>query len=193
MGDPTQYFDLELFARCPADYRPSRFFTRYLRSLLPPYFAEEADRLTDRTGVNFLQLWAWEAARLAETAGIPESLGDIGNYAGSAHDLLLGATARIADVYRSAYLRAVAWFRHAALIDEDDYIERSLKLCPAEPSSWDIEPQARPEWWPTASGLVRRSTHSRSGSGASRWWTRNPREAACWQPREPSSHLRNEN
>jgi hypothetical protein len=152
MSDPSQYFDLELFAKCPPDYRPSRFFTRYLRSFLSPYFADTADRLTERTGVDFVRVWGWETARLAEACGIPERLGDVGQYTWSSGDSLLGATSKIGEAYRSAFLRVLAWLKHADLVDDNTYIEYSLKLCPVEPSSWDIEPQAPPEWWPRASG-----------------------------------------
>lgn len=148
--DPNQYFDLNLFASCPPAYSPRRFFTRYQRSIVPPYFSSIADRLTRQTGVDFVRLWGWESARLMEAHGLRETVGDVGNYTYFSGNSLIGATSRTGDVYRTAFLRTVAWFRHAALIDENEYVEYSLKLCPVDPSLWEIEPLPQPDWWPRA-------------------------------------------
>jgi len=84
--------------------------------------------------------------------GLSEEVGDVGNYASGSYDNLLnGATSRIAEVYRSAFLRTVAWFRLSGLIDQNDYIEYSLKMCPIDASIWEIESQSVPEWWPKVS------------------------------------------
>lgn len=149
---PDQYSDLNAFANCPSSYTPPLFFSRYLRAFLPPYFADTAERIGKQSNVDFTQLWGWESARLMACEGISEVVGDVGNYAsGSYHNYLNGATSMIAEVYRSAFLRTVAWFRLSGLIDRNDYIEYSLKMCPVDPSIWEIESQSAPSWWPRVS------------------------------------------
>lgn len=150
--EADQYSDLNAFANCPSGYTPPLFFFRYLRAFLPPCFADSAERIGKQSNVDFTQLWGWESARLMAYEGVPEVVGDVGNYAsGSYHNYLNGATSRIAEVYRSAFLRTVAWFRLSGLIDQNDYIEYSLKMCPIDPSIWEIESESVPAWWPKVS------------------------------------------
>lgn len=150
---PDQYSDLDKFANCPSNYIPPLFFRRYLRAFLPPYFADTAERISAQTNLDFIQLWAWESYRLIETEGLSETLGDVSYYVSGFRDgQLNGATSRIGEVYRSAFLRTVAWFRLGGWISEDDYVEYSLTVCPIDASIWEISPQAVPDWWPNVSG-----------------------------------------
>lgn len=145
--------DLNTFAACPSSYSPSLFFSRYLRAFLPPYFADTAERIGGECGVDFVKLWGWESARLMAREGISEAVGDVQYYASRTDGSALnGATSRIADVYRSAFLRTLAWLKLTGLIGQNDYVEYSLKILPIDPSIWEIESQPIPEWWPKVCG-----------------------------------------
>jgi hypothetical protein len=87
-----------------------------------------------------------------EREGLSETLGDIAHYvSGYRESCLNGATSRIGEVYRSAFLRTVAWLELSGLIDQNEYAEYSLKMCPIDPSIWEIASQSVPEWWPRVS------------------------------------------
>src|SRR6266404_2059340 len=76
---PSSYSNLELFAECPATYKASRFFNRYLTAFLPSHYSEVGKKLS-RRGFDFFQLWAWDSDLLMRMMQISEKVGDVGNY-----------------------------------------------------------------------------------------------------------------
>jgi hypothetical protein len=145
-----KYRELQVLAECPTTYVPPLFFTRYRRAFLPPYFADTAEKISEKTTVNFTQLWGWEWERLMKSLKIPEELGDVSSYTGGPgrKGNLAGASSRVAEVFKSGFLRCVAWFHLQRLLSKEDFIEYSMKVCPIDLSLWDIKTGAPPEWWP---------------------------------------------
>ena len=78
----AKYRELQVLAGCPSTYTPPLFFTRYCRAFLPPYFADTADKISEKTKINFTQLWGWECERLMTSLSISQETGDVSSYTG---------------------------------------------------------------------------------------------------------------
>src|SRR2546430_12298078 len=99
-------YALERLEQCPSSFAPSSFFMEYIRSFLPPIYMEEALNLSQRQGLNFVQVWAWESGNLMAESGLREELGQVERYLGRRHEPRpTGASVRLSEVYRSAFLR----------------------------------------------------------------------------------------
>jgi hypothetical protein len=145
-----KYRELQVLAACPSPYTPPLFFTRYRRAFIPPYFADTAEEISQKTRVNFTQLWGWECERLMKSLAIPEEIGDTSSYTGGPgrKGNLVGASSRVAEAFKSGFLRCVAWFHLQGLLSKEDFVEYSMKVCPIDLSLWDIRTAAPPDWWP---------------------------------------------
>jgi hypothetical protein len=58
-----------------------------------------------------------------------------------------GASFHLSEIYRSAFLRALAWFHQLRKISEFDYAMYSARTCPVDLSCWEIKTKDVPEWW----------------------------------------------
>ena len=155
MNPECKYSNLERLAACPLQYRPSEFFTDHITGFLAPIYLEEARRISRITRIDVVQLWAWESSNLLHDSGVTEVLGEYPEYfrGPTLEDApLVGASSRISEVYKSAFLRTLAWLRMAGRIDETEFIENTLMACPIEPSLWEVEPAPPPAWWPRLGG-----------------------------------------
>ena len=145
-----KYGDLQVLAECSSTYTPSLFFTRYRRAFIPSYFADTAEKISEKTKVNFTQLWGWECERLMKSLTISEEVGDVSSYTGGPgrKGNLYGASSRVAEVFKSSFLRCIAWFYVQRLLPKEEFIEYSMSVCPIDLSLWDIATGAAPDWWP---------------------------------------------
>ena len=145
-----KYRDLQVLAGCSSAYTPSQFFTRYRRAFIPPYFADTAEKISEKTKVNFTQLWGWECERLMKSLAIPEEVGDVSSYTfrPGRNANLPGASSTAAEVLKSSFLRCAAWFYLQRLLSKEEFVEYSLKVLPIDLSLWDITTGGPPDWWP---------------------------------------------
>ena len=145
----AKYRELQVLAGCPSTYTPPLFFTRYCRAFLPPYFADTADKISEKTKINFTQLWGWECERLMTSLSISQETGDVSSYTGGGRrGNLAGASSAVSEVFKSSFLRCTAWFHLQGLLSREEFIVYSIKLCPIDLSLWDIQTSAPPDWWP---------------------------------------------
>lgn len=136
----------------PEDFTPSQFFEKYITNFLPPIYKTEALRIERRHGIPFTRHWAYEWEMILKDMNkkpSPEALYFRGrqeyqHY--SAVDLVLS------EVYRSAYLRALAWALSTNAIALHDATYLAAKTCPIDPVLWKVKPIARPDWWPQVPG-----------------------------------------
>lgn len=148
----NSYRDLARFERFDTKYRQSEFFTEYISTFLPPIYLMRMQRLSQKLGRNLVAAWAWESQNLAKEAGVEERLRDFGYFLGGNHNpALIGAASKLSEVYRSAYLRVLAWLRTRDDISEEAFVSHSLFTAPADISMLAISPGAPPKWWPKIS------------------------------------------
>lgn len=143
------YIGLERLGQCPAGFAPSEFFMDYIRSFLPPIYMDVAQSLSQKQQLDFVQVWAWESSNLLAECGLREELGQVVQYFGRLHEPRpVGTSVRISEVYRSAFLRTLAWFRQLGKLEETDFWEETARACPVDLSLWQIQCVTPPFWWP---------------------------------------------
>ena len=151
----TRYHDLERLACFPRDFSPSEFFLDYIRSFLPPIYFGTAQNLSRKYRVDFLEVWAWESSNLMKELSFKEELGEYGSYLGrESKPMVMGASVHLSEVYRSAFIRTLAWFHMIGGIPDDVYFGQTLRNTPIDLSLWDIGTNAPPKWWPVLSRPV---------------------------------------
>jgi hypothetical protein len=150
----SPYANIERMAGFPPQYTPSRFFSKYSSAFLPPVYRDIAHKLSSKK-VNFLNMWAWESENIRQELKFDERLGDIQHYDTREHSHP-GISYRMSEVYRSAFLRTLAWFHMAGDLSDNAFRELSTMTVPIDLSLWEISAQSAPKWWP-------RFTRSRPG------------------------------
>src|SRR6266496_610609 len=139
------------FAQIANDYEIHIFFSRYVRSFVPPWFDETAAEIQRNTGRDFKRIWGWAFDQFMNATNSAYELGTVGRYSfGLYGDMALGATSRISEIYRTSFVSTVDWFARQGWLDESFAAEYCLKICPLDPSLWEIGYSSKPEWWPNA-------------------------------------------
>jgi hypothetical protein len=141
----SQYYKLDRFLEFPLGYTPSKDFRKFVRAFLAPIYFDSATLL----GQQFIAMWAWESANLSKQLNIEEEIGDAHRFAHRHLEYTIpGTSFRLSEVYRTAFMRTLAWFRQLDRIREIDFVRESLRTCPTDLSFWDLESQDLPNWWP---------------------------------------------
>ena len=134
----------------PASFKIDSFFTEYVESFLPPIYAKYADKVQQRTGLPFRQQWAYEWKALVDELGITPSRAALDFWMTHLPERFAMMDSRMSDVYRSAYLRTLAWALSTRILPISDALYFTIQTCPVDFGLWRVEPGARPTWWPTA-------------------------------------------
>lgn len=132
----------------PSDFEADDFFQKYARNFLPPVYKDTADNITRRTGEPFTKQWAWEWHRLLDaTATEPDArVMDCRGRPDSEHYITVDF--RLSEIYRSAYLRALAWAICSEVLPENHALILAARCCPVDLALWQVRARARPAWWP---------------------------------------------
>lgn len=134
----------------PEDYEPDAFFTKYATAFLPPIYATWADSITQRYQAPFSQQWAYEWSALVVATGVRKSDGPL-HFRGMQHsDHYVAFDTLMSEVYRSAFLRALAWAAHRSVLPVEEAKHLAMKACQLDLGLWLVDPVTRPAWWPTA-------------------------------------------
>jgi hypothetical protein len=133
-----------------SDYQPPQFFTDYVRNFVPPIYDMWATKIEQRTGIPFRRQWAYEWDLLSFRLAVPRSTSSL-NYWLSENSYKLPHCAPdpwMSEVYRSAFLRALAWVTVRGELTRDAAILLAADTCPIDLDLWMVRPSRRPEWWP---------------------------------------------
>jgi len=142
--DPTGWYT----EAAPREYVPDPFFAKYARTFLPPLYTHHADRITRVMRIPFSPQWAFEWDHLVESVGVPKSEGPL-HFHGTEHrDHYSVFDTAMSEVYRSAFLRALAWAVAESALPAEVALRFALQSCDLDAVLWSIEPVARPSWWP---------------------------------------------
>jgi hypothetical protein len=149
MIDDTSCKDLNRFDAFPQDYSYPKNFPAFVKAFLAPIYFDSAMSLTQKYSIPFTQAWAWESYRLMNDLNIKEEYGEPQRFAHRLHDWTIpGASFQLSEVYRSAFMRTLAWFRRLGKISSLDYATHSLRTCPVDLSLWELKSREIPNWWP---------------------------------------------
>jgi hypothetical protein len=145
----TDCFQLERLALFPTDFQLPRLFREHVSSYMAPIYFETATEISHEFDIRFLHTWAWEAENLMREHGWSESAGGARSYATNSRKLTIpGASFRLSEIYKTAFLRTLAWFYKKGEIDIVTFQRNSMRFLPVDLSLWEVGTQARPTWWP---------------------------------------------
>lgn len=135
----------------PQEYRIKDFFEKYSRSYVPPIYAIRAEKLEQQHGFPFLRSWAYEWDLLVQKTQTKLSHNPLDFWLGhkAESDDYAYADSQISELYKSAYLRTLAKMVAARHIASSSALYLAIHDCPVDLDLWILEPNKKPEWWPT--------------------------------------------
>jgi hypothetical protein len=143
------YRDLNKFADFSKDYSLPKDFRKFVRAFLAPIYFDSAASLDRKYSIPFTKAWAWESQRIMTELGVEEEYGEAMRFAHRRNDWSIpGASFQLSEIYRSAFVRTLAWFHQQRKLSELDYATHSTRTCPVDLSLWEIKSRDLPEWWP---------------------------------------------
>jgi hypothetical protein len=132
----------------PDEFTPSQFFDKYKTAFVPPMYAFRARRIESRTLNALTRQWAFEYQCILEEIGLRESEDGL-RFRGRQHEEHYGAfNSILSEVYRSGYLRALAWAVTRGHTTEAVARELAAEACPVNIDLWRVRLSSTPPWWP---------------------------------------------
>lgn len=133
----------------PDSYRPSEFFLKHVTGFLAPIYIENAKKISEWTGKDFIKQWAYTANEIMEQCGFREEANEVMHFYGRRNSpILTGMSSNISEVYRSAFLRVLQYYYDQGNVPKTFYLRYSYQTLPVELSFWKVKPQRCPDWWP---------------------------------------------
>lgn len=132
----------------PAPYTVNEFFDKHISSFLAPIYLSRAEIIEKNTLRNFKRQWAYTAEEMMRSIGLKEDA-EVLDFLGDHNSpSLAGMSTTLSEVYRSAFLRALQYYRDQGLIPVDVYLKYAYATLPIELSYWKVKPTRAPAWWP---------------------------------------------
>jgi hypothetical protein len=135
----------------PGDFTPDSFFEKYATNFLPPiYYEFWITEIEQRTRLPVRLQCAYEWQCIIDETGTELSRNPLdfwqNRQEGKEHHVSVDT--KMSEVYRSAYLRALAWTVTQKRMTQRDASFLAAQACPIDLELWQLNPTARPEWWP---------------------------------------------
>jgi len=133
----------------PKDFVPSNFFQKYCTNYLPPIYETHARHIEQKYGIPFYKHWAFEWKTILENIDRKPSSEPLHFWGRQEYEHYEAIDFLLSEVYRSAYLRTLAWTVAQNVFREENATYLAIETCPIDPSLWRIRSQPKPQWWPT--------------------------------------------
>jgi hypothetical protein len=133
----------------PRDFRPDPFFARYVKNFLPPAYVDRVRFLEQQSSLPTWKQWSYEWHLAMKRLNLTPSRRELDDWHRRFPDgeRYAGVDMMLSEVYRSAYLRMLAWARNQGIPSAVlQYF--SAITCPVDLDLWKVAPQRKPEWWP---------------------------------------------
>lgn len=149
----------------PDNYLGDPFFNKFITGFLPPIYDYWAKHIEKEEGFSFHKQWEYEWITFINQLGITPSVIPMDHFWGAKTNGLRYSAidTEMSEVYRSAFLRALAYTLEHGFISEDNALFLAAEICPIDLELWRISPEIRPDWWPKES-MVQRQTDSAIGT-----------------------------
>ena len=134
----------------PDGFQGDPFFLKYIKMFVPPIYSDNAHAIGQLEKIHFFQQWSFEWQQLVAELGAEPSADSfhIHGYDDSEHYVAFDT--KLSEVYRSAYLRSLAWAIAEQHLSSEEAVEYGLIACPSDIGLWYLKPGPRPDWWPQA-------------------------------------------
>jgi hypothetical protein len=136
----------------PESFTPRPFFGKYVCNFLPPIYESWAGEIEQRMLIPFRRQWAYEWEVVLQRCPFELSLSSLNYWLGhqEADARCIALDTPLSEVYRSAYLRALAWAVDSRGMDRDVASFWAAETVPVDLELWPLLPRARPDWWPVS-------------------------------------------
>ncbi|MGA2148843.1 MAG: hypothetical protein ABSH49_28205 [Bryobacteraceae bacterium] len=141
------------------------FFLRYAESFVPPVYLVRARHIDNKYSPGFLTQWAFEWTRLVELTEFKLRRPYIDFWTRQDDDHLGCLDLPLSEVYRSAFLRSLAWAAVERAMPRSDALWLAAQTCPIDLGLWRVPPGKQPGGWPKC-GVVRDSVDTLPGEVA---------------------------
>jgi hypothetical protein len=132
----------------PPDFEGGSYFEKYKAWHVPPILADNLTRLERASGLPFRQHWAFEWMSLRDKLAIRCT--DYPHYFDNFADVRAGITGqywqRMREVYRSAYLRTLAFAVSEWRLPQKIAQDNCMELVEGIAGLFEVEPGRRPVW-----------------------------------------------
>ncbi|XUX00067.1 MAG: hypothetical protein TUN42_09250 [Dehalogenimonas sp.] len=131
----------------PSGFEPQEFFEKYRTNFLPPIYDVWMKEIERKTNLPMFKQWAFEWSQLVSTFGYEPSVRVL-DFQGRPPGPRILVDFPLSEVYRSAYLRSLAWAVTKGRLPEDVACFFACKACPVDLDLWRVQPKLKPSWWP---------------------------------------------
>jgi hypothetical protein len=132
----------------PATFQADPFFMRHSTTFVPPIYLDLAKKIGRNCRLEFLAQWGFEWTRLVEVTGSRLRRPYIDFWTREDDDHLQCLDLPLSEVYRSAYLRAIAWATEEGPLQRADAIWLCAHTCPVDLGLWEVLSGKQPDDWP---------------------------------------------
>lgn len=136
--------------KAPENFIPDPFFEKYITRFIPPIYDWWADKIEKKEKFQFHRQWAFEWNTIVNLMGITPTIHPLDNFWGinqlDSHYLAIDT--EMGEVYRSAYLRTLAYAFQNGQLSGENALFFAVQTCPIDLELWKLLPQKRPLWWP---------------------------------------------
>jgi len=135
----------------PQDFQAADFFQRHIRAFLLPVYSFMSDTIQEQYGFEFGTRWAFEWSCILDREDVQPDASILRFWLGiGPHDeQYLTADLPLSEVYRSAFLRALAWSVTDGRLSVNVALSICAKTCPIDLELAKFAPSRRPKWWPS--------------------------------------------
>ena len=129
------------------EFLPTEFFERYRTNFLPPVFSHNLNLIQDKAMLLTFRQWAFEWTQIVASENLHPSE-TVFSFGMRPNSPKIIADFRVSEVYRSAYLRVLAWAAALGKLSEGAASSMALDACPIDLGLWRVQPGEMPAWWP---------------------------------------------
>ena len=133
----------------PNDFEINKFFTKYLNNFLTPAYWEYGEIIEGSNYFPFMEQWAFEWSNILKEMGKNTSnySSNINKFARYSRNYRF-CSYELSEIYKSSFLRAIAFGRRIGALSKEDTRIFSIKVCPIDLEIWKLEAQKKPAFWP---------------------------------------------
>jgi hypothetical protein len=143
---------IEYSGETPNDFSADPFFGKHVKKFLAPYFDFLAGLIEEGEVIAFRRHWAFEWKRLIDETGVKLTDRTLYFWFGSSadEDRVPSTDTKLSEIYRSAFLRALAWAVSTDRLSPSAAMLFAAEACPVNLDLWNIKTSQKPVWFPIA-------------------------------------------
>ena len=150
----------------PIGFKRCEFFDKHVEAFLPPiYNSLFVNQIKQYFSFNLSGQWAFEWEKVVERTGIKPSDQPLRHWLGvrSTEPRHSCVDMKMSEIYRSAFLRALAWAVDSGRMPSNAAFQQTAVICPVDIDLFKISPKPKPSWWPIASSSESKIDTSATG------------------------------